>query len=265
MTASGANEAEVVSLALELYALPPSNFVAARNAAAKSLSGDTARAVRALRKPAPSAWLINRLVTAKWDDLNAAIDVGADLRDAQAAGERTETERLDRLRRDLVRGLVTQSAAIGKRDGISVSTAVLDEVTRTITAGLADDDAAHAVRSGLLVRALQSNGFDRVDLDGAVAVGDTGSTRHRRKRPSASAARSAEIQKNERAEAAAAKAAATKRREDLRRSRAETIKGIRQMKIDLAEIESTRDQKRVELATAEVALSQMDAQLDALK
>ncbi len=56
--------------------------------------------------------------------------------------------------------------------GHPVTRAVLDQVRTTIEAAMADPHAGAAVRSGLLVRALESAGFDAVDLDGALADPD---------------------------------------------------------------------------------------------
>src|SRR5690606_28361559 len=48
----------------------------------------------------------------------------------------------------------------------------LDDVAETLQAAMGDAAAQSAVRSGLLVRALESSGFDAVDLEGALAVDD---------------------------------------------------------------------------------------------
>src|SRR5512142_3207595 len=54
-----------------LYALPPEQFVAARNeavaAARKAGDRDTAEAVAALRKPTQAAWLVNLLALRRPD------------------------------------------------------------------------------------------------------------------------------------------------------------------------------------------------------
>src|SRR5690606_1078829 len=61
----------VTEVAAQLYALPPEQFVAARNGAAKQATGPAARHIKALRRPTVSAWLVNLLAFHRADDLAA--------------------------------------------------------------------------------------------------------------------------------------------------------------------------------------------------
>jgi hypothetical protein len=77
---------EVPSVAQALLALPPSRFTAERNALAKALAakGDPAAgAVRRLPRPAGLAWLLNRLVRERPQDVEALVAAGERLRAAQ--------------------------------------------------------------------------------------------------------------------------------------------------------------------------------------
>ena len=152
-----------------LYALAPEDFTAARDAAAKRAraAGDKAGAValKALRRPSVSAWLVNRLVADHYELLGQLLAVGPSLAEAQATGRADALRELGRQRRALVEA-VTDTALRARPS----SAAVRDEVAGTLEAALADPSSADAVRSGRLVRALSYAGFGGVDLDGAVAL-----------------------------------------------------------------------------------------------
>jgi len=72
-----------------LFATPPSEFVAARNALAKSLRAgggrDAAARVAALRRPSWVDWALNTLAADHNDEVARFADAAANLRDAQAA------------------------------------------------------------------------------------------------------------------------------------------------------------------------------------
>ena len=76
---------------MDLYALPPEEFTAARDAAAKQARADgdrdTARALAALRRPSVSAHAVNRLVRTEPDLLAQLLDLGAALAQAQSGGQ----------------------------------------------------------------------------------------------------------------------------------------------------------------------------------
>ena len=157
--------------AADLYRLPPEDFTAARDAAAKAAKAggdaDVAKALRALRRPSVPAWLVNGLVAQEPELLEQLLDLGPALAHAQAAGEGDALRELGAQRRALVGAVVKRAVALAER---SVTTAVRDEVAATLEAGLSDPASADAVRSGRLVRTLSYAGFGGVDLDGAVAA-----------------------------------------------------------------------------------------------
>jgi hypothetical protein len=68
-----------------LYQLPPDEFTAARAALAKTLSGDAARDVRALKKPTAVPWSVNQLYWKARPAYDAAMKAGHALRTAQIA------------------------------------------------------------------------------------------------------------------------------------------------------------------------------------
>jgi len=156
----------------ELYGLAPEQFTAARDDFAKRLRSagerDLANAVRELRRPSVSAWLVNLLVRRRTDRLEELLDVGEGLRSAMASGAGDELRRLGDDRRTSIATLTVDAEAISGR---RVGAAVLDEVRATLEAATADPTAATAVCSGRLVRALSYAGFGELpDLAGAVGL-----------------------------------------------------------------------------------------------
>jgi hypothetical protein len=67
----------------DLYKLPPDEFVPARNALAKSLAGDEAKAVKALTKPTVVPWAVNQLYWHDHDVYGRLVKAGEKLREAQ--------------------------------------------------------------------------------------------------------------------------------------------------------------------------------------
>jgi hypothetical protein len=146
---------------VDLYGLPPEDFTAARDAAAKDDPS-----LKALRKPTVSAWVVNTLVrrdSRLVDDLAA---LGSSLAEAQQNGQAAAIRELGEQRRQLVATVTQRALDLVDRD---VSPAVRSEVHATMEAVLADPASAGAVRTGQLVRPLSFAGFGGVDLEGAVA------------------------------------------------------------------------------------------------
>lgn len=160
-------------VARELLLVAPADFVAERTARQRAVRKDDralATAIGGLRKPAPAAWVIDLL--AHEGALDEAVDLGPAIRQAQADADPTVIRKLRRQRAGVVDALTQAGADLASDAGHPVTPAVLDQVRATIEAAMADPHAGAAVRSGLLVRALESAGFDDVDLDGALADPD---------------------------------------------------------------------------------------------
>lgn len=77
----------IEDVAHELYGALPADFVSTRTAAAKEAraSGDAplARRIAALRKPTKAAWATNLLVREERSRVEALLELGTELRDAQ--------------------------------------------------------------------------------------------------------------------------------------------------------------------------------------
>ena len=164
---------EFVDVARELLLVAPQDFVAERTARQRAARKDDralATAIGKLRKPAPAAWVIDLL--AHDGALDDAVDLGPALRKAQADADPDAIRTLRRQRAEVVDALAQAGADLASDAGHPVTPAVLELVRSTIEAAMADPHAGAAVRSGLLVTALESVGFDAVDLDGALADPD---------------------------------------------------------------------------------------------
>jgi hypothetical protein len=165
--------AELASVAGELYALSPGDFTAARDerVAQARASGDRdlARAIGALRRPVVSAWLVNQLARVARDQVAELLVLGESLRQAQQdlAGE--QVRELSVQRRRLVAALVAEAKRIAERDGRPAGLQVEREVEATLQAALADADAAEAVRAGCLASPLSYAGLGAGDEAGAVS------------------------------------------------------------------------------------------------
>lgn len=162
----------LTAAAEDLYALVPEEFTAARNARAKEAKTDDRELggrIAELRKPSPAAWIVNQLVREHADAIDELLDLGAELREAQADGDGKALTSIGSERRKMISALLKQATQLADAADRSPSRAVLDEVEQTLIAATVDEAAGEALRTGRLVRSLQAVGFEDVDLDGAVA------------------------------------------------------------------------------------------------
>ena len=148
-----------------LYALPLEEFIAARGAAAKEIrkAGDreTAAIVAKLPKPTPAAWTANQVAREQPELIEAMLEAGAAMREAQEAaisgagaqGLR-ETTLAERAAVDAV-----MAAAITRRPaGRALSSAVADRLRTTLHAAATDETVREALAAGRLVSEAQAGG-----------------------------------------------------------------------------------------------------------
>jgi hypothetical protein len=155
-------------IAWELYGLPQTEFIAARDARAKELRAsdrDLAGEVKALRKPSVAAWAVNLLARERNELLDQVLELGVSLRQAQAGLQGDELRALTRQRRQLVNAVVNEVRSLAANAGTKLTDAVARQVEDTLTAAMVDESAAAAVHSGTLTEALASTGL------GSLAVG----------------------------------------------------------------------------------------------
>ncbi|HUR01744.1 MAG TPA: hypothetical protein VM347_04330, partial [Nonomuraea sp.] len=141
-----------------LYALPPSEFTAAREAEARAAkdAGDVrlARDIAGLRKPTVSASAVNRLVREHPDDLGELLELGRRLREAWEAHDAEALAELTRRRGELAGRL---SRLIRRDAGLSAAAAA--EAEQTLDAAVVDAGAAEEVGRGRLAKPLSYSGF----------------------------------------------------------------------------------------------------------
>lgn len=156
------------AIVVDLYALPPAEFTAARTMRSREADGALAAAIAKIRKPVVSAWVVDLL--AREGHLADALELGEALRTAQDDLDAAELARLGRQRRQLVAALARTGAELAAGRGVAVSAAALQDVEATLNAALIDARAASAVASARMVGPLEASG----DVDPAEAL--SGST-----------------------------------------------------------------------------------------
>lgn len=157
-------------IAAELYALPPREFTAVRDSRAKQLTDAAlAKKVGALRKPLLAAWVVNLFAREQTQALGGALELAAELRDAQDDLDARALTDLGRQRRALVRALAQQASELASAHGEKITQATTDAVERTLNAAMFHAEAALAVASGRLVRPLDAASDDTADVSDAVA------------------------------------------------------------------------------------------------
>jgi peptidoglycan hydrolase CwlO-like protein len=180
----------LLSIAEELYSLPPGDFTGTRNQWAKQTKADgdpaLAKRVTELRKPSMSAWVVNMLMRHQGEQMSQVLDLGASLRQAQSDLDADALRELTRQRRQLTTAVTSQGRSLAAELGQKVTEAVADQVQGTLHAAMVDEGAASAVRSGMLVAAIAATGVGEADVVDAVAVpGAIGLTPRPRSRPAA--------------------------------------------------------------------------------
>ena len=153
---------ELDEIVRELYVLPPTDFVAARNELVRQAraagSREVAERLQQLRRPTRSAWLVN-LLARDPTAMQRLSALGRELRDAQTGLARAELRDLAEQRRHLIADLLDRTRAHAAEVGMQLTPAVLSEVEATLQAALVDLAGALTIRNGRLVRPLSHSGF----------------------------------------------------------------------------------------------------------
>lgn len=177
-----------------LYQVPPADFIAERDAqsAAARTAGDDALAasIKKLRRPTVSAAMTNLLVREQAEQVSELLQIGADLRTAQAGGAADDLRRLMRARQQTIAALVKAAAALGRSRGLNPSGAVQREVQETLLAAVSDPAAAEQLQAGRLTTSLTYSGFGYAAAEPPAAKppASSGNVRSISTAPSASAA-----------------------------------------------------------------------------
>ncbi|HXW79824.1 MAG TPA: hypothetical protein VEJ84_10010 [Acidimicrobiales bacterium] len=159
---------DLSTVADELYGLVPAQFTAVRDAraAAARRAGDRqlAAEIKGLKKPTTGAWLANLLVRERRDEIGHLLELGDELRRAQAGLAVDELRRLSQERHKVVANLRHEARELARDLSQPVSEAAALELETTLEAALADDAAAGALRSGRLTTGLRYSGLGLSDL-----------------------------------------------------------------------------------------------------
>ena len=144
-----------------LRAVPPRDFVGARNALAAQLAkggkAAEARQVARLRRPSPVAWALNRASGARPRELGALVDAVDRLRRAQLGGGdlRAAMERYRSAFEPLVRG----AGQALREAGVTVSAALDRRIRSTLLAAVTDRGLRADLEAGRLANEHADPGF----------------------------------------------------------------------------------------------------------
>lgn len=151
------------SVADGLYAVAPSDFVAARRIAIANAkeTGDMAFAkeLAGLRKPTNTGWALNMLVRSDPEGVERLLDLGVALRAAQQALRGDELRSLATQRVAALSALADRAAAAARERGHELSETVLREVGQSLSAALADPDIGADLRRGRMLGTVSYSGF----------------------------------------------------------------------------------------------------------
>lgn len=157
------DERDLANIAVELYAVKPDEFIAARDEhvrrARESGRASLVKAVAALRRPNQSAWLINQLARDQADAVDELFDLGDSLRAAHQHGDGAKLQRISAERRKAEAALIRRARALGAQAGIDVTADMARETEETLAAALASPEVAEEVRAGRLTKPVAYSGF----------------------------------------------------------------------------------------------------------
>ena len=142
----------------ELYRLSPAEFTGARNALAKSLTGDEAKLVKALEKPTIVPWAVNQIYWRARSTYDRVMQSGERLRAAQIAalkGRSADVRAASEAHRRAIGEAVAEAERVAATAGVKPGA---DALARTFESlSLATTPAA---TPGRLTEALQPAGFE---------------------------------------------------------------------------------------------------------
>jgi hypothetical protein len=156
-------DADVEEVAARLYAVPPDQFVAARDEEVRRARAqgrrELADALRRLRRPTQAAWLVNLLVREHGDTVEELLSSSERFKKAYESGDGDLLRELSARRARLTTDLVRAARRIGTREGVRVTADTVREIERTLGAALVDPDVAERLRGGRLAAPAEYAGF----------------------------------------------------------------------------------------------------------
>jgi ubiquinone biosynthesis protein UbiJ len=250
------------SAELELYGLPPEDFIMARNDLAKAAmaAGDVAASaqVKTLRKPTLAAWLANQLVRAVPERIDELTELGAELRDAHLSRDGARLRILTPRRHDIVTELVRTARSLALDSGRKLTDAVADRLTETLDAALVDPGAAQLLRTGRMTSALRHVGFGVVDEAGEPAQIVSSMPERPARRPAAKRAKP-------KARSRADDKALQLRHQQLQDQVAEAVAEYDEAEAERAKMESELDANEHHIADMRTAIERLNDELERVR
>jgi DNA repair exonuclease SbcCD ATPase subunit len=226
----------------ELYSAPFDEFIARRDALAKSLRKDGRREeadeVKKLRKPALSAWALNQLPR---DAVEGLIGAGAALRQARGGDTLRDATRDERA---AVEDLSSQATALLRQAGHPVTDKTASEIRDTLHAAALDEEAREALASGRLAAPRQAVGV----FGGVASAGVPRSAPARKKKAQTQTQKA-------RDEAAAAKKRERERQAAARAAIRDAERQVREREREVAQAQRALEEAQAELERAQRSLS----------
>ncbi len=249
-----------------LYASPPSEFVSARNALAKTLEvagrKDDAARVKALKKPNAAAWGVNQLALSAPRLLAALVASGDRLR-AKGSDPREEM----RKRRDAVHEARREVERAFLGAGLAANPDVLRRLSATLEAIAIYGGAAGRPVAGRLTEDVQAPGFDEIAALGILGSGLNASRSGAlsARPPETPQRRAGPPEKPSKRDGARGRALDERPRREAKKELAERTKEARQARASLSAAEKAVEVIRRRKTSLEAALTEATAEEKALE
>jgi hypothetical protein len=152
-----------------LYGLPLDEFTPARNDLARRLKragqADAAARIQALKKPSVPVWAANQLARRHADEVDALVQAGLRLREAQESAFRGEAGReavreATGAEREAARTLTRLGQELLEQQGRPATRAVIDRIGGLLRTAAITPAAGEALRAGRLTEEVEAGGFD---------------------------------------------------------------------------------------------------------
>jgi hypothetical protein len=243
-----------------LYELPPGEFTAARDEAAKRLRSDGRREladeVKRLRKPTLPVWLANRLARERELDVKRLLKAGEALAASQAAAAAEEFAEARREEQHALERLAAAARELAQREGAGAP--AVERAVQTLRAASLTAEGRDLLERGRLTEELEPPGFDA--LTGMPPAGKAPKSKQKSK------------PKDDRSERRRALEAARERVKELRAEERERAKEARaaarsaeRAEAEAAELRRAADGAGTAAAAAAEARAAAEAELRALE
>jgi hypothetical protein len=259
----------------DLYGLPLEEFTPARDAAAKALrkAGDREAAARVakLPKPTPAAWAANQVAREQPELIEALLEAGAGLREAQdaaVAGHGSGGLREATLAQRSAVDAVMAAATAFKPGGRALSRPMADRLRTTLQAAAGDEALRDALSNGRMVNEAQAGGawpFALEPGDAPPPPKPAAKKPAAKKRPGESREDAAARKAAEREERDAAERAEREQREREREERKQLESQLRDARMSLRVRERVAKGAAEDAEAAAQAVSDADERLEEAK